>query len=120
MGGPAGAVTAAFGHLLSAWMGGLPLGPFHIMIAAEMALLVWMFSLLYQIGRRKTAAALFVLGNAFAAPLPFLWTAGAALYYGVIPSLFVGALLNTALSLLLIPRLAAIIRPECAEGRGQR
>ncbi|MDC7286034.1 ECF transporter S component, partial [Bifidobacterium thermophilum] len=66
-GGPIGAVVGGMGHLLSALMGGLPMGPFHLIVAAEMALLAYVFAYLYRKGRKWTAAALFVLGNAFAA-----------------------------------------------------
>lgn len=43
LGGRAGGCIAFFGHLLSALIGGMPLGPFHVLIAVEMAVLVWVF-----------------------------------------------------------------------------
>ncbi|MBN6888600.1 putative membrane protein [Cytobacillus horneckiae] len=110
-GGPIGAVVGGMGHLLSALMGGLPMGPFHLIVAAEMALLAYVFAYLYRKGRKWTAAALFVLGNAFAAPLPFLYFMGEAFYLAIVPSLFIGSLLNTVIAIIVIPRLAKVIEP---------
>lgn len=47
LGGRAGGCIAFFGHLLSALIGGMPLGPFHVLIAVEMAVLVWVFGYFY-------------------------------------------------------------------------
>lgn len=70
LGGRAGDVLL-FGHLLSALIGGMPLGPFHVLIAVEMAVLVWVFG--YFI-KRKTGVGRCVIccGKYFLASLPFL------------------------------------------------
>ncbi|WP_026575290.1 ECF transporter S component [Bacillus sp. UNC438CL73TsuS30] len=102
-----GAIVAAFGHLLSALFGGFPLGPMHILIAGEMGLLVWIFGVLYK-NKRIIASLLFVLGNAFAAPLPFIFLMSMGFYVTLIPSLFVGSMLNVVIGLLLIPRLSSL------------
>src|SRR4051794_20093391 len=47
-GAGAGALVGAFGHLLSALIGGFPLGPLHFLIAGEMAVLVWVFGRFYK------------------------------------------------------------------------
>lgn len=106
-GGGPGAFIAFLGHLLSAFIGGMPLGPFHFVIAVEMALLVWLFAILYRKGKRMLASTLFVLGNTFAAPLPFLFLMGTGFYIGMIPSLLIGSLFNVVLALLLAPRLSS-------------
>ncbi|MFE8702990.1 ECF transporter S component [Cytobacillus sp. FJAT-54145] len=109
-GGGLGAVVAGIGHLVSALVGGLPLGPFHILIALEMSLLVWIYGRLYQQGKKVLAGSLFVLGNTFAAPLPFIFFISKAFYMGIVPSLLVGSLLNIGLALLLAPRLMTVSR----------
>ena len=81
LGGGPGALIALLGHLLSAFIGGMPLGPFHFMIAVEMALLVWLFAIVYRKGKRVIASILFVLGNTFVAPLPFLFLMGSGVLY---------------------------------------
>src|SRR3954466_15326862 len=56
LGGGLGAFIAFLGHLLSAFIGGMPLGPFHFMIAVEMALLVWMFAIVHRKRKRMMAS----------------------------------------------------------------
>jgi ECF transporter, substrate-specific component len=107
LGGGPGALIAFLGHLLSAFIGGMPLGPFHLLIAAEMALLVWLFAIVYLKGKKVLASILFVLGNTFVAPLPFLFLMGSGFYIGMIPSLLIGSVFNTVLALILAPRLSA-------------
>ncbi|WP_071396450.1 ECF transporter S component [Bacillus tuaregi] len=103
-----GAFVALFGHLVSALIGGMPLGPFHFLIAVEMALLAWLFTEIYRKGKGILASILFVIGNTFLSPLPFLFIMGTGFYIGMIPSLLIGSLLNTILALLLSSRLANV------------
>lgn len=106
LGGRAGGCIAFFGHLLSALIGGMPLGPFHVLIAVEMAVLVWVFGYFYQKGKRVLGGVLFVVGITFLASLPFLFIIGTGFYVGMIPSLCIGSLLNTILAILLTPSLS--------------
>ncbi|GLB60956.1 ECF transporter S component [Cytobacillus sp. NCCP-133] len=112
LGGWGGAAVASVGHLLSALLGGMPLGPLHFLIAAEMALLAFAFGYLYRRGRRWQAGVLFILGNAFAAPLPFIFLMGKAFYLAIVPSLFIGSVLNTVIAYIAIPRLVRILEPH--------
>jgi uncharacterized membrane protein len=100
-----GAIIAFVAHLLSALLGGMPLGPFHLLIGLEMAVLVWLFAIFYKKGMRWLASILFIVGNTLVAPLPFLFLMGMGFYLGMLPSLFIGALINTVIALLLAPRL---------------
>ncbi|WP_026580714.1 ECF transporter S component [Bacillus sp. J33] len=120
LGGSGGAAVASIGHLLSALLGGMPLGPLHFFIAGEMALLAFIFSALYRKGKRWQAGLLFVLGNAFAAPLPFIFLMGKAFYVAIVPSLFIGSVLNAIIAYIVIPRLASLIAPILSKaGAGQ-
>lgn len=110
LGSGVGAVVGGAGHLLSALIGGFPLGPFHFVVAAEMAALVWLFGKLYGLGKRKSAAIFFVLGNTFIAPLPFLFLLSQAFYMSILPSLFIGSIFNTAIALILIPRMTPLFK----------
>ncbi len=100
-----GAVIAFIGHLLSALIGGMPMGPLHFIVGFEMAVLVWLFAILYKKGHRLLASILFIVGNTVVAPLPFLFLLGTGFYIGVMPSLFIGAVFNTVIALVLLPRL---------------
>ncbi|KMM36722.1 ECF transporter S component [Guptibacillus hwajinpoensis] len=112
LGSRSGALIASFGHLLSALLVGLPLGPLHLLIAAEMAALVWLFGNLYKNNKRKLATVSFLVGNAFVAPLPFLFILGSGFYVALVPVLVVGSLLNLGLGIVLIPRLAMIVEKK--------
>ncbi|MFP5106028.1 ECF transporter S component [Neobacillus sp. C211] len=113
-GARAGAVVAAFGHLLSALIGGFPLGPMHFLIAVEMAVLVWMFGRLYK-NNKVLASALFIIGNAFVAPLPFIFLMNVGFYLGIVPSLLIGSVINTVIALVAIPRLSSLVTFDLAK-----
>lgn len=112
LGGRSGALIASFGHLLSALIVGMPLGPFHLLVAAEMAGLVWVFGNLYRGERKILAIMTFIIGNGFIAPLPFLFFVGTGFYTALVPSLVVGSLLNISLAIVLLPRLSLIFEKK--------
>lgn len=111
LGGPAGAIVGGMGHLISALIGGMPMGPFHGIVAAEMAFLAFIFSVLYRNGKKWQAGVLFILGNTFAAPLPFMFLISQAFYLSIVPSLLIGSALNVVVALIVIPKLARIVEP---------
>ncbi|WP_445490583.1 ECF transporter S component [Niallia sp. 03133] len=108
LGGISGGIVACLGHLLSALMGGFPLGPFHFIIGLEMFFLVYFFSLLYRSRKKYIAGIMFIVSNSIILPLPFLFLMGKGFYTGVIPSLLIGAIINAAAAYLLLPRLQSI------------
>lgn len=107
LGGVPGAIVGALGHLISSLLVGLPLGPFHLMIALEMALLVWLFGVIFKSGKKLVASAIFLIGNTIVAPFPFIFLISPAFFIGMLPSLFIGSLLNVILAYVVIPRLQA-------------
>lgn len=115
LGSGAGAIVGALGHILSALISGFPLGPMHVLIACEMAFLVYIFGVLYKKNLKVSASLLFILANAFAAPLPFLFLMNKAFYVALLPSLLVGSVVNTVFAILAIPRLKSIVRPAILE-----
>ncbi|MBW3114412.1 ECF transporter S component [Bacillus sp. MCCB 382] len=104
--GRKGAVVAGGGHLLSSLYAGFPLGPFHILVAAEMALFVWMFGYVFSKGKRVLAAALFLIGNGVIAAVPFIFILSPSFYVAIIPSLIAGTLINLTMAHFLYPPLA--------------
>jgi uncharacterized membrane protein len=100
-----GAIVATFGHLISAYFAGFPLTvPVHIIIAVEMAVIVWVFSILYQSGNKIVAGLFFVITNSFLAPLPLIIMLPTGFYFTIWPFLLMGASFNTIIALILIPR----------------
>jgi uncharacterized membrane protein len=112
LGSGAGAIVGALGHLLSAFIAGFPLGPMHGLIAIEMAVLVYIFGVLYKKNKKVIASILFILANAFAAPLPFLFLMNNAFYVAIVPSLLIGSIINTVIALAVIPRLKALVKQD--------
>jgi uncharacterized membrane protein len=110
IGGRAGAIVAALGHLLSAMLAGFPLGPMHILIAIEMAILCLIFGILYKQDKKISASTLFILGNSFVAPLPFILLMNIGFYLSIVPSLLIGSIINTGIALFAIPRLFPLIK----------
>jgi hypothetical protein len=120
MGGGAGAIVGALGHLVSAMLGGFPLGPMHFLIAAEMAVLVWLFGFIYKRNKKLLAAVIFILGNALIAPLPFALLISKGFYMGIVPSLLIASIINIGIALAAIPKTGAIFSQSRLKGEAKR
>lgn len=113
-GGGAGAIVAGVGHMISALLGGMPIGPLHIVVALEMAILAFLFA--YTWKRKWLASAVFVLGNTLLAPIPFIFIYDWAFYVALVPSLLLGSIVNIAVAFLLIPRMLHIVNRGVVKG----
>lgn len=114
LGGGAGAVVAGLGHMISAFLGGMPMGPLHIVVAVEMAILAFLFA--YTWKKRWLASSLFVFGNTILAPMPFIFLYDWAFYIALVPSLLIGSIVNTVVALLLIPRIFHVAKKGVVKG----
>lgn len=85
-----------------------------------MAILAFVFAALYRKGFKWQAGVLFIIGNAFVAPLPFLFLMSKAFYLSIVPSLFIGSAINTVLAFVLIPRLEKLIEPIISKARAHQ
>ncbi|QPA29884.1 ECF transporter S component [Thermaerobacillus caldiproteolyticus] len=103
-----GALVAAVGHLSAAFFAGFPLGVFHLLVAIEMGLLVYGFGWLFQHHWKKAAYIFFFIGNAFLAPLPFIFFMGSAFVMALFPSLIMGTMANVLVSFAVIPSLVKL------------
>lgn len=108
LGRPSGMIVAGLGHLASAFIGGMPLGPLHIIVAIAMAVIVLGFQIIYKKGHWILAGIFVVLANALIAPLPLLFFFSAEFYIALLPSLLVGSFVNTLVALILAPRFQPI------------
>jgi len=61
--------------------------------------------MIYERGKTIIAGLFVVFANGLLAPIPMIFFFGVAFYIGLLPSLLIGAALNTIVGLLLIPRL---------------
>ena len=105
-----GAIVGGIGHMISALIGGMSLGPLHFVIAIEMALLVFLFAVLFNGGKKILASTIFIIGNAIVAPLPFVFLFDFTFYIALVPSILIGSFLNTAIAYIAIPRLNTIFK----------
>lgn len=106
----AGGVVGGAGHMVSAIIGGMAMGPLHLLIALEMFVLVCLFGSFYQRGRKYAAAAVFFIGNALIAPVPFIFIFSFAFFTALLPSLVIGSFVNTVVAMLLIPRVSRVFQ----------
>ncbi|RFU62394.1 ECF transporter S component [Peribacillus glennii] len=109
LGPVAGATIAGTGHIISAMIGGMPLGSFHFLILFEMAVLAWGYGKLYVAGNRLGASLFFFAGNAVIAPLPFAVLISLEFYMALLPAILAGTLINVVLAFMLTPRLSPIM-----------
>lgn len=110
LGPVSGAIVAGLGHIISAFIGGMTLGPFHFLIMVEMAVLTWMFSILYINGKKVGAFFLFFISNAFVLALPFVFLISPGFYTLLVPGLTLATAVNVVLAVLLLPRLEPVLK----------
>src|SRR5699024_12800539 len=65
IGTTAGAVVAGMGHMVSAYIGGMTLGPLHIIFDMGMAMIVWVFGGIYKLVLIRLEGVTFVLCYCF-------------------------------------------------------
>ena len=98
-------VIAALGHLISAFTGGLPLGPFHAIVAVEMFVIVYVFGLMIKRGWRFAGFLFVTLATGLLAPLPFYFLISPALYMTLMPILLVATAINSGVAWVALPLL---------------
>ncbi|EDL66228.1 hypothetical protein BSG1_02710 [Bacillus sp. SG-1] len=113
--GGAGAVVGVFGHMISALLAGMPLGPSHLLIAVEMGLSVWLFGWIFQKNLPVVAAGLFFILNGLIAPIPFYFLIGKGFYLSILPSLCIAAFLNLTIAHFAYPNLKKFFRRKAGD-----
>src|SRR5690625_7528513 len=69
---------------MSALLGGFVLGPFHIMIAIGMGIIVWVFGHLYQSFKPIIPNTFFIITIGFIMPLPFIFIMVFTFFFGIL------------------------------------
>ncbi len=110
LGPVAGGIVAGLGHIVSALIAGMPLGPFHFLIMIEMFIFVWLFGVIWKAGLRMIAYLAFFISNAFIMSIPFAFIIGPAFYAGMVPSLTAATAINVVVAMLLAPRLTPVLK----------
>lgn len=96
-------IAGLIGHLATALTSGMPLGPFHFLIAAEMFVIVLVFAQLHHKQYNTIKWLFLIVANGIIAPLPFYFVISPAFYVGAVPSLVVATLINAIVAWMTIP-----------------
>lgn len=101
-------IAGSVGHVVTALTSGMPLGPFHIIIAIMMFIVVWGFSYLHTNNRHVLKWVWAFISNAIISPLPFYFLISPAFYIAAVPGLMLATAINLALAAALMPALQKV------------
>ncbi|MBB4823142.1 hypothetical protein HNO89_000360 [Sporosarcina luteola] len=96
-------LASSIGHLASSMYAGFPLGPFHLLIAIEMFVILYVFARLHKSGRHIWKWLFFIVANGLLAPLPFYFLVSPAFFIGAVPAIFVATVVNAAVAGCVMP-----------------
>ena len=102
-------IAAMLGHTASAMYAGFPLGPFHVLIALEMFVIVIIFARLHKAERPIAKWLFFIVANGLIAPLPFYFLISPAFFIGAIPFLLLATIVNAVVAAVVMPSLQHIV-----------
>jgi len=108
-------IAALIGHLASAMYAGFQLGPFHVLIALEMFVIVLIFAKLHKAGRNVSKWVFFVIANGLLAPLPFYFLISPAFFLGAVPGIFIATVVNASIAIVAIPALQRVMSTRLGE-----
>lgn len=98
------------GHFATAYSGGMPLGPLHIIVAIEMFIIVYIFNVMHRKNWHITKWLFLIVANGVLAPLPFYFIISPAYFFGALPFILSATVINVVIVLLLIPFIQPIVR----------
>lgn len=95
--------ASLIGHLSSSLYAGFPFGPLHILIAAEMFFILFVFTKLHQAGRNVWKWVFFIFANSVLATLPFYWIISPAFFIGALPGITLATVINASIAIVVSP-----------------
>lgn len=110
-------IAALVGHTASAMYAGFPLGPFHVLIALEMFVIVLVFARLHKANCNVLKWVFFIIANGLLAPLPFYFLISPAFFLGALPGIFIATVVNAAIAVVAMPVLQRIPVGRLGESR---
>ncbi|MFJ7737342.1 ECF transporter S component [Lysinibacillus sp. NPDC097287] len=106
-------VAGMIGHFITALTSGFPLGPLHLIIAAEMFVVVWIFGIMHKKGLKFWKWPVALVLNGIIAPLPFYFIISPAFFWGALPGLFMATLINLVIVAVAMPVISKVfVRKE--------
>ncbi len=101
--------AAIIGHVASALNSGFPLGPFHLLIALEMFIIVYIFAKLHQAKYNRLKWLFFIIANGILASLPFYFIISPAFFIGIVPMLLATTIINAIIAAVLMPSIKPLL-----------
>ncbi|SDN25160.1 Protein of unknown function [Psychrobacillus sp. OK028] len=101
--------ASLIGHLSSSLYAGFPLGPLHIIIAAEMFIILFVYTKLHQAGHHVWKWVFFILANSVLATLPFYWIISPEFFVAALPAITLATFLNAAIALIVSPVVTGVM-----------
>lgn len=95
--------AGALGHLATAFSSGFPLGPFHLLIALEMFVIVAVFNVLHNKGFKSLKWIFLIVANGFLSAIPFYFLISPAFFIGAVPSMLIASIINAAVAMIALP-----------------
>ncbi|MGH3660859.1 MAG: ECF transporter S component [Micromonosporaceae bacterium] len=103
-----GAIVGAIGHLISAATAGFPQGlPLHLIVAAEMAVFVWIFGIVARHLNLWVAIVVGVFLNGVIGAATMILVGGLGLFMALVVPLTVGSAINIVVAVLAAQALVA-------------
>ncbi|MGH3655730.1 MAG: ECF transporter S component [Micromonosporaceae bacterium] len=103
-----GAIVGALGHLISAVTTGFPLGlPIHLLVAAEMAVFVWVFGVVARKVNIWVAIAVGIFLNGVVGAAIMILFGGLGMFWALLLPLTVGSAINIIIAVLATQALIA-------------
>lgn len=96
-------VAALLGHIASALYAGFPLGPFHLLVAVEMLVIVYVFARMHKANLHLSKWIFFVIANGLLAPLPFYFLLSPAFFIGIVPGILIATVFNAVIAAVVLP-----------------
>ena len=102
--------AGALGHIATGLTSGFPLGVLHILIAAEMFIIVAIFAKMHQKGLHILKWLFVMIANGVIAPIPFYFIISPAFYIGSIASLTIATAVNCLIAIIVMPVLKTVVQ----------
>ncbi|WP_339175743.1 ECF transporter S component [Solibacillus sp. FSL R5-0691] len=102
--------AGALGHIATGLTSGFPLGILHLLIAAEMFMIVAVFAKMHRKGLHLLKWIFVIIANGIIAPIPFYFIISPAFYIGSIASLTIATAVNCLIAILVMPVLKTVVQ----------
>lgn len=102
--------AGALGHIATGLTSGFPLGILHLLIAAEMFIIVAVFAIMHLKGLHILKWIFVIIANGVIAPIPFYFIISPAFYIGSVASLTIAAAVNCLIAILVMPVMKTVVQ----------